>query len=240
MQNFCELYPRFLETSETVPSRNRLDSRWRAIIAWNEAFLAGRRILDLGCHDGRWSFAALKAGASHVIGVEARAHLVEKASENLRFYDTPTDSYELVNGDAVEVMRDMKAGSVDVVLCLGFFYHTLEHMRVLLETRRIGAEVVILDTSISASDEPIIALHFESVHDNRNSIDYGKTGNRDILVGAPSRSGLIAMLDYTGYGVEFFDWRDNGVDDWGDLPDYAADLRVTARATRRSAGLSPG
>ena len=111
--------------------------------------LAGRRVVDLGCHDGRWSFAALKAGATHVTGIEARVHLLRKAEQNFNHYGVPADTYRLVSGEAVEALRGLKAGNVDVVLCLGFFYHTLEHMRLLLEARRLGAEYVIVDTSIS-------------------------------------------------------------------------------------------
>jgi SAM-dependent methyltransferase len=232
-QDFCDLYPRFLETSETVPARSRLDARWRATIGWNEAILAGRRVVDLGCHDGRWSFAAFKAGAAHVTGIEARPHLIRKAEQNFGHYGVPADSYRLITGDAIEVLRGLKAGSIDVVLCLGFFYHTLEHMRLLLEARRLGAEYVIVDTSISPVPEPIVALAFEAVDDPRHAVDYGGTGAGKALVGAPSKSGLLAMLDYAGYEAEFFDWQSNRVDDWSDLPDYAAGLRVTVRAKRR-------
>jgi SAM-dependent methyltransferase len=233
VQDFCDRYPRFLETTETVASRSRLNARWRAIIGWNTAILAGRRVLDLGCHDGRWSFAALEAGARHVTGIEARAHLVEKAAENFRHYGVAAGSYDLVNGDAVDVLRGLQSGSIDVLMCLGFFYHTLEHMRLLLEARRLGAEFVIIDTSISAAPDPIVALAFESIDDTRNSVDYGLTGNKTALVGAPSKSGLLAMLDYAGYQAEFFDWQNNAVGDWTDLPDYAANLRVTVRARRQ-------
>jgi SAM-dependent methyltransferase len=229
-QEFCDRFPRFLETTETVPSRSRLNARWRAIIGWNAAVLVGRRVLDLGCHDGRWSFAALEAGARHVIGIEARAHLVQKAAENFSHYSVPTGSYDFVTGDAIEALRALKAASVDVVMCLGFFYHTLEHMRLLLEARRLGAEYIIIDTSISAAEEPIVALAFEATEDTRNAVDYGLTGNNKALVGAPSRSGLLAMLDYAGYQADFFDWQNNAVGDWTDLPDYAAHLRVTVRA----------
>jgi hypothetical protein len=229
---FCDLYPRFLETTETVPSRPRLNSRWRAIIEWNREILTGRRVMDLGSHDGRWSFAALQAGAAHVIGVEARPHLAAKAAENFRHYGATASSYEMQTGDAVEALRRTKTGSIDVLMCLGFFYHTMEHMRIVLEASRIGVEYIVIDTSISGAKQPIIALAFESVSDTRNSIDYGSTGKEKILVGAPSRSGLQAMLEYAGYGVDYFDWRQNRVDDWKDLPDYAADLRVTARARR--------
>ena len=119
------------------------------------------------------------------------------------------------------------------MLCLGFFYHTMEHMRLLLEARRIGAEYMIIDTGISSVEEPIVALTFEATEDTRNSLDYGGAGSKKALVGAPSKSGLLAMLDYAGYEAEFFDWQNNRVDDWSDLPDYAAGLRVTVRARRR-------
>lgn len=233
VQDFCDRYPRFLETTETVPSRSRLNARWRAVIDWNKAVLAGRRVLDLGCHDGRWSFAALEAGACHVTGIEARPHLIRKAEQNFGHYGVPAGSYRLVTGDAIEALRGLKAGSADIVLCLGFFYHTLEHMRLLLEARRLGAEYIIVDTSISPVLEPIVALAFEAVDDPRHAVDYGGTGAGKALVGAPSKSGLLAMLDYAGYEAEFFDWQSNRVDDWSDLPDYAAGLRVTVRAKRR-------
>jgi ubiquinone/menaquinone biosynthesis C-methylase UbiE len=232
-QEFCDRFPRFLETTETISSRSRLNARWRAIIGWNTAILAGRRVLDLGCHDGRWSFAALEAGARHVIGIEARAHLVQKAAENFSHYGVSADSYDFVTGDAVEALRALKPASIDVVMCLGFFYHTLEHMRLLLEARRLGAEYIIIDTSISPAKEPIVALAFESTEDTRNAVDYGLTGNNKVLVGAPSRSGLLAMLDYAGYQADFFDWQNNAVGDWTDLPDYAAHVRVTVRAQRQ-------
>src|SRR6202035_744456 len=161
-QEFCDRFPRFLETTETIPSRSRLDARWRAIIGWNAAVLTGRRGLDLGCPDGRWRFAALEAGASHVTGVEARTHLAKKAAENFSYFDVPAGAYDIVTGDAVETLRGMKIGSIDILMCLGFFYHTLEHMRLLLEARRLGAEYIIIDTSISTAKEPIVALAFES------------------------------------------------------------------------------
>jgi SAM-dependent methyltransferase len=232
-RDFCDLYPRFLETTETAPSRSRLNARWRAIVGWNAAVLAGRRVLDLGCHDGRWSFAALEAGAAHVVGIEARGHLADKAKANFSFYGVPAGSYDIVTGDALAALRTMPADSFDVVMCLGFFYHTLEHMRLLLEARRLGAGYLIIDTAISPSPDPIVALAFEAVGDTRNAIDYGATGSDKVLVGSPSRSGLVAMLDYVGYDAAFFDWHNNGVYDSASSPDYAADLRVTVRARRR-------
>src|SRR5271169_6215901 len=68
IHDFCDRYPRFLETTETVPSRSRLNARWRAVIDWNKAILTGRRVLNLGCHDGRWSFAAMSLARRVSVG----------------------------------------------------------------------------------------------------------------------------------------------------------------------------
>ena len=72
---FFDDYPLFYETSKTASSKARLNVRHQAIIEANRDILKDARVLDLASHDGRWSFAALKAGAAHVTGVEARPRM---------------------------------------------------------------------------------------------------------------------------------------------------------------------
>src|SRR6266446_801015 len=85
-RGFFDQYPRFYSTSMVSPSPERLNERYRALISPNEEFIRGKTILDLAAHDGRWSFAALKAGARHVTGIEGRAHLVESAIATAQEY----------------------------------------------------------------------------------------------------------------------------------------------------------
>ena len=63
---FFDRYPRYLTTSdsETQMGSARLNLRHTAIIESNLDAIRGRRILDIASHDGRWSFAALRAGAT--------------------------------------------------------------------------------------------------------------------------------------------------------------------------------
>ena len=65
-------FPRFYETSETFAYPNRLNLRHEAIFGENKEVFEGQRVLDIASHDGRWSFAALKAGATSVVGIEGR------------------------------------------------------------------------------------------------------------------------------------------------------------------------
>jgi hypothetical protein len=234
MLGFCDLYPIFLETSETIKSRNRLNSRHRAIISWNADILRNQRVLDVGSHDGRWTFAAIKAGARHVIGIEARAHLAEKAHRTFSRYGIAPELYQFIANDAVSSMRGLKDSSIDVLMCLGFYYHTLQHMTILLEARRLGARWIIFDTSITLDNDPLLRLSYELVEDPRCSIDYARTGRRDALVGMPSKTGLLAMLDYAGFQVEFFEWQDGTVENWSDIEDYRDGMRVTLRARLRN------
>ena len=75
MDNFFERFDRFYETSTTGTiakaggRSQRLARRWQAIVACNAAIFRDAKVLDIASHDGRWSMAALDAGARHVIGV---------------------------------------------------------------------------------------------------------------------------------------------------------------------------
>src|SRR5579863_7632854 len=80
---FFDSYPRFFSTSDTAAAPDRLNQRYRALIQSNAGIISGRRVLDIASHDGRWSLAAHKASAEHVLGIEARQHLVDAARDNM-------------------------------------------------------------------------------------------------------------------------------------------------------------
>ncbi len=230
---FCDRFPRFLETTETIPSTNRLNCRYRAVIAANAKIFAGQRVLDLGSHDGRWSFAALEAGARHVTGIEARPRLLEKANDNFSFYKVDRSRYRFILGEALAELSLLQDNSIDIMMCLGFFYHTLGHTQILLEARRLGARYIIMDTGVTGDAEPLIRLLYEPVSDARMSVDYSGGGRSHALVGVPSRAAVTAMLDYADYEAEFFDWHDGSIVDWTDIEDYRTGRRVTLLARRR-------
>lgn len=104
----------------------RLNLRYEAIFGENRDIFAGASVLDLASHDGRWSLAALATGARSVVGIEARPELVKSAMENLAGYGYRADRARFVTGDVHDVLSTHDLGA-DVVLCLGFLYHTLRY-----------------------------------------------------------------------------------------------------------------
>jgi hypothetical protein len=228
---FFDDYPLFLETSETAAGRVRLGWRHKFIIEDNAGLLAGKRVLDLASHDGRWSFAALKAGASHVTGVEFRPELVASAVDTFQRYDVDPSTYKFFSGDLFELLRDPGAMEVevDVVLCLGFLYHTLRYTELLNGWRRLRPEHILLDTSVTQGDRPRLQLSLEDTGRQSAAADTGEEHTYDgiMLTGRPTAVAVEYMLD--GYGFEVvrrapWETHDLGGDR---VPEYTSGRRIS-------------
>jgi predicted nicotinamide N-methyase len=230
---FFDNYPRFYETSLTSPFRGRLNLRYEAIFAENRDLLADARVLDIASHDGRWSLAALETGARSVVGVEARPELVDNAEANLAAYGISADRYRFVCGDVFDVLAKERI-DVDVVLCLGFLYHTLRYNELLQRIRGINPRHVVIDTEVLAgrSKKPLVQIRNESAKSQKNAVSDEFSHGDKVLTGKPNVRGLRTMLG--AYDFEFeglSDWagllRDNP--DADEVEDYAERARVTAR-----------
>jgi predicted nicotinamide N-methyase len=237
---FFEKYPRFYWTSGTAPTSARLNLRYEAMIAENQDIFAGASVLDLASHDGRWSLAALANGARSVIGIEARPELVKAATENLSEYGYGPDRVRFITGDMHEVLG---AGGLeaDVVLCLGFLYHTLRYNELLDGIRRTDARHLIIDTfsPYMMDAVPNVNVITEDADEEGRAAADTYTHGQAVLVGRPNFAAIQTMVQAYGYQVErLSDWagllRDNpGADD---CLDYANRRRITARCVSTTAG----
>ena len=124
-----------------------MNERYEALFASNRDIFDGARVLDLASHDGRYSFAALKTGAAHVTGVEVRQSLIDKAQETFAFYGQDPETYRFVCGDVFEVLAREKF-DVDVVLCLGYLYHTYRHTELMYRLHNLAPKHLIVDTMV--------------------------------------------------------------------------------------------
>lgn len=84
------------------------------------ANLEGKRALDLGCGDGRWSEVLHKRGAMQVIAFDKSVEMLKRASARKRKHGL--DRLLLVRGDMQEL--PLKGASIDLALasfCLMYF-----------------------------------------------------------------------------------------------------------------------
>ena len=71
-------------------------------------------MLDIASHDGRWSMAALDAGARHVIGVEGRPELVDAARATLAHYNVPQEMYSFLHSDIMPALAKFEPKQFDL------------------------------------------------------------------------------------------------------------------------------
>ena len=237
----CEQFvpPGSGEPSSTGLTTARLNLRYEAIFAENQDIFQGASVLDLASHDGRWSLAALATGARSVTGIEARPELVKAATENLAEYGYGADRVHFVTGDVHKVLgtQDFEA---DVVLCLGFLYHTLRYSELLHGICRTNARYLIIDTFSPHMMGPVANVNVitEDANERGKATADTYTNGPSVLVGCPNLAAIQTMLGAYDYRVErLSDWagllRDNpGADNCGD---YANRKRITVRCVNASA-----
>lgn len=234
-RGFFEDYPRFFETSETSATPWRLHLRYEAIFAEHRDAFAGARVLDIASHDARWSLAALRTGASHVTCIEAKPELVEESRANLAAYDVAPDAVDLRTGDVFHVLAEDQP-QVDVVLCLGFFYHTLRYVELWKRMSQCGPRTILIDTVIHPGvDEAFVRVTDEPVERQGNAVPDDFSTDEMVVTGRPTVRAMQVMARAYGYRLAgLSDWsallRDNP--DANDIGDYRKGRRVTVRFDR--------
>lgn len=166
--------------------------------------LAGRRVLDLGCNEGFFTLAALEAKAAFVLGLDEQQEKLARARLVLEALEIPANRYELRCADA-DTLRPTE-GPFDVALLLGML-HWLPVRKTLklLETlAQMQTEALLVDTVLSASEEPVLRLRQERL----GPMDPYQDQRVCLL---PSAAGLLKLMESFGYrGVilkpEFTDW----------------------------------
>jgi hypothetical protein len=206
---FFDDHPRFLETSTTASNRKRLNLRHVAMFRSHQEIFPGAKVLDIASHDGRWSMAAHRMGAQHVTGIEVSPQLVKSAHETFDHYAVDPARYRFVNDDVFDVLADPAAHGldVDVVMCLGFIYHTLRYQELFAGVRALRPKHFLIDTAVILSDEPMVKLNLEDTSKESAGDDHSFAHEGTLVTGRPSVSALELLLEGHGFTVERrFDW----------------------------------
>jgi SAM-dependent methyltransferase len=205
MTEFFDSYDRFFKTSK-AGSAYRLKYRYDMLFKGREDIFRGKRVIDIGAHDGRWSFCALKAGASYALGLEAREDTISGGLRNYEHYGIPTDSYKFQVGDAFDLLNTFDANNpyyqFDVGLCLGFLYHTIRHFEIVSHLSRLGCNTVIIETNVIAKEKaPIVQYRTETVELAHNAYSSSGTHNGMAISGLPSVAAVKMLLGVFGYSA---------------------------------------
>lgn len=240
---FADDYPRFIEVSglrKTKPQR--MNQRYEALFAANRDIFEGARVLDLASHDGRWSFAALRAGAAHVTGVEVREESVNRAKETFAFYGQDPETYRFICGDVFEVLA-RETLDVDVVLLLGYLYHTYRHTELMYRIHELAPKHMILDTRVVPGTDPSLSVFLENNPAAALNAATDPYSLDRVLVAHHTMPALMMLLTAYDFEAEsVYDWagRLANLPRHDGLRDYARGNRVTVRCRPRQSSIEPG
>ena len=220
-----------LQGEETPVARpeyaNRHLQRFRyffePLVAFFGGSLAGRSILDLGCHSGFWTLRALEAGADFVLAVDGRPENVEQARFVLDASGVERSRYELAVRDVFDLDPD-SLGRFDVVLCLGLLYHVCRPFELLSLASALNDDVLVVDTALSTKPGAYFEVRFESTELPINSL-------RENLVLYPTKKAVAATLRECGYRVGMLE---PDFDDYAGAQDYEQEKRRAFLGAKRS------
>lgn len=113
--------------------------------------LSGKRVLDLGCNVGFYSFSLAKRGA-YVTGIDLRREYIEIASKVSRIYEIPV---EFINRPVTPEFFEENNGEYDITLCFSMLQWVIDQKGIeygmnILTTISDKSKALFFDTSVNS------------------------------------------------------------------------------------------
>lgn len=199
--NFIEDMPHYQEAEGATI---RLNTRHRFLIAPFAEQIKDARILDLGAHDGRWSYAFAASGAREVLAVEGRAETAEhfanypdaelKARVTWQIEDVYAALDTLIAEDA----------HFDIIAVFGLLYHLPDPLGFFERLFQLSAPLMIIDSEVIQRKDPIVRIVEEDPKDPLNGL--AQTGRQNLLKTVPSKGAIELMTKDSGYDLKWTNW----------------------------------
>lgn len=216
---------------ESISAEQRMFERHKRIIEANVDYIAGKTVLDLASHNGRWTYAALKAGAKFVLGIEGRQILIDRGLPGFEGIDK--SRYAFICGDVYDMheLAEKACGLThfDTVMCLGLYYHISDHYRLFRLMRQFSPSTIIIDSGFMKTEEPIVRFRLENSDDPSMAIPE-PDGQQTVLAGIASIGFLMTTAKLSGYKVTTIPWKEREITYKEIVAEY---LNDPARNSRR-------
>ena len=205
-------YPFDLAWGRAVPAKRRHDVRhqqrrvhfFEPLLRSYGGSLAGKRVLDLGCCQGFWSFEAARAGATSCLGLDSSEAFVEEARALRTVLRIDNCTFRQAHLEDDPWWQGIEP--VEVCLFLGLFYHLTDPVAVLRRAMELTREVIIVDTQVwtqgspratvaPPADAPALIL----VERNPEEPTTAGSGMTSMLRAVPTRAALLALLKDGGF-----------------------------------------
>jgi len=165
-----------------------------ALLASQHGSIQGKRVLDIACSSGFWSIQCALMGAN-VVGFDARAELIAQANFIKEVTGAETAEFRVM--DFWEMCPESLGGTFDIVLNLGILYHLPKPLEALELTKKMARDVIVLETLVHSSAQPVVRLQWEDPLDIRLASVSG-------VVAYPTRTAMDLMFRH----LHFAHWQE--------------------------------
>ena len=186
--------------------------------------LSGRRVLDLACCQGFWSFEAARNGAQRCLGLDSSAAFTNEAQAIKILTGTSVCEFRCVHLEEDPWWAELE--QFDVTLFLGLFYHLTDAVSVLRRALALTREIVVIDTEISADERPTLTI---VPRDPQEPTTSGSNPVAPVRL-VPSRAAISTLLRCCRFSQVEFLAADRAAPD-----DYRLGKRVSVIARRDKA-----
>jgi 2-polyprenyl-3-methyl-5-hydroxy-6-metoxy-1,4-benzoquinol methylase len=186
-------------TTGSIASTDSGTGRWeffnRGIVA---PIVAGKRVLDLGCHNGSLSLMMLRVGAREVVGIERSPTIAELARLNgriLSWRDVRSYPIEIVTGD-MRLLLTAPLGPFDVItaFCSLYYLPETDMARIIAKAASLNAVLVLQAndgiTNLLASAADLQRLMHENGY-TRVDVHHAQDFSRPLLIGTNGGAGRV-------------------------------------------------
>ncbi len=137
-----------------------IDAEWRADWKWARVSphlsgLKGRKILDVGCGNGYYTWRMLGAGAQSVLGLDPAVLCLAQFLATRRYFGPHANTLLTLPSSALDTALDW----FDTVFSMGVLYHRrepLSHLHELRRALRSGGELVLETLVIDAAGTAVL------------------------------------------------------------------------------------
>jgi tRNA (mo5U34)-methyltransferase len=132
----------------------------------------GKKVLDIGCWDGVWSFEAEKRGAAEVFATDYLPHRGNQGQRTFQLAHRILESRVKYFPDlSVYDVARLGISDFDVILFCGVYYHLKHPLLALARLRRVVREggLIIVEGETIPSAENIAQFHYHEHYKNDES-----------------------------------------------------------------------
>lgn len=209
---------------------DRLAERHKRIVNANSDAFIGKVVIDLAASNGRWSYASIAAGARKVVSIEGRPERAQAAKGILSQMGV-ADKIDINIGDMYSFLDNYKGEPPDTILCLGIYYHIMDHYKLLQSMAALAPGTLLIDGGFVRSFRNSVVIMTEDPNAYSNALSRFP-GQKEELVGIVSLGLMLQMAWNVGYNCRPIIWDPKDVVNVDAVRDYIMGRRFTLRLER--------